>query len=205
MKNYYMCIYIYVIHSNTSLIRTIYYFCSYPPKKKTYTDVSKKCSKVFTIPPFTQQPASLPPPYPFEPPLLDGFEILRCKESEHLARLPWFLIHRLCGSHLLLGSLSLGRLFCRRFLEMFRKPFPPGFGRAGGSFWRTGGIPPKIWGIPRVFGSAGGNAWLLGITSTPSRDGGATGAHLPRVYPRDALINLIKSNLPCRCYQVFTL
>lgn len=32
-----------------------------PKKKKTYTDVSKKCSKVFTIPPFTQQPASLPP------------------------------------------------------------------------------------------------------------------------------------------------
>ena len=36
MKNYYMCIYIYVIHSNTSLIRTIYYFCSYPPQKKKH-------------------------------------------------------------------------------------------------------------------------------------------------------------------------
>lgn len=28
-----ICVYIYVIHSNTSLIRTIYYFCSYPQKK----------------------------------------------------------------------------------------------------------------------------------------------------------------------------
>ena len=118
-----------------------------PPKKK-----KKKHKVMFQnnapgLHPFTNPP--FPRPYPFSA-LLDGFEILRCKESEHLARLPWFLIHRLCGSHLLLGSLSLGLFLCG-FLEMFRKFFPPRF-REGRWFFGEQEESPKIWGTPRVFG-----------------------------------------------------